>query len=78
VFDGVNRYVYIDVIANCTLRLTMPSFKCKDIGMDCPFEAKTKTEDELMRMISAHAASMHGIKTVPPDLMVKIKGAIKT
>jgi predicted small metal-binding protein len=56
----------------------MPSFKCKDIGMDCPFEAKTKTEDELMKMISAHAASMHGIKTVPPDLMVKIKGAIKT
>ena len=55
----------------------MPSFKCKDVGMECPFEVKTKTEDELMKMIAAHAASAHQMKDVPPDMMKKIKAAIK-
>jgi predicted small metal-binding protein len=55
----------------------MPSFKCKDIGMDCPFEAKAKSEAELMKMISTHAATTHKMTNVPPDMMVKIKAAIK-
>jgi predicted small metal-binding protein len=55
----------------------LPSFKCKDIGLDCPFEATAATEDELMKKISAHAASVHNMKTVPPDMMAKIKKAIK-
>lgn len=55
----------------------MPSFKCVDIGMQCPFEVKTQTEEELMKMIAAHAATSHQMKDVPPDMMVKIKAAIK-
>ena len=55
----------------------MPSFKCKDIGMDCPFETKAKTEPELMKAIAAHAATVHKMKDVPPDMMKKIKAAIK-
>jgi predicted small metal-binding protein len=55
----------------------MPSFKCKDIGMACPFEASAKTEDELMKQIGEHAAKVHDMKTVPADMMVKIKKAIK-
>jgi predicted small metal-binding protein len=45
--------------------------------MDCPFEASAKTEDELMNKIAAHAASAHNMKTVSPDMMEKIKKAIK-
>ena len=55
----------------------MPSFKCKDIGLECPFEAKAKTQDELMQKIATHAASAHDMKTVPPDTMKAIKKAIK-
>jgi predicted small metal-binding protein len=55
----------------------MPSFKCKDIGMDCKFEAKAPTHDELMKKIATHAASAHNMKTVPPETMTKIKKAIK-
>jgi len=55
----------------------MPSFKCKDIGLDCPFEASAKTEDELMKKIAEHAGKEHGMKTVPDDTMAKIKKAIK-
>jgi predicted small metal-binding protein len=55
----------------------MPSFKCKDIGMDCPFEAKADSVPELMKAIAAHAASVHKMKDVPPDMMMKIKSVIK-
>jgi predicted small metal-binding protein len=55
----------------------MPSFKCTDIGMACPFETSAKTEDELLKKIAEHAAKAHDIKTVPPELMTKIKKAIK-
>jgi predicted small metal-binding protein len=55
----------------------MPSFKCKDIGMDCPFEVKTKSEEDLMKLIASHAATEHKMKDVPPDMLKKIKAAVK-
>jgi len=55
----------------------MPSFRCKDIGMDCAFEATARTEEELMKKILEHAAKAHNMKMVPPDVLAKIKNAIK-
>jgi predicted small metal-binding protein len=55
----------------------LPSFKCKDIGMTCGFEAKANTEDELMKKIAEHAKAVHNMKTIPPDVMASIKKAIK-
>jgi len=55
----------------------MPSFKCKDTGMSCSFEAIDKTEDELMKKIAEHAGKAHNMKTIPPDVMGKVKKAIK-
>lgn len=55
----------------------MPSFKCKDVGMDCPFEASALTRNGLMKKISDHAAQVHKMTEVPPDLLEKIKAAIK-
>jgi len=55
----------------------MPSFKCKDIGMSCAFETTAKTEDELMKRITEHAGKAHNMKTIPADVMSKVKKAIK-
>jgi predicted small metal-binding protein len=55
----------------------MPTFKCKDIGMDCQFETKAKSNDEIMKTIKDHALKVHDIKDISPDLMTKITGAIK-
>jgi len=55
----------------------MPSFKCRDIGMACNFEATAKTRDELMKKISEHARKAHNMKTIQPDVMEKVKKAIK-
>jgi predicted small metal-binding protein len=54
----------------------MPSFKCKDIGMACGFEATAKTEDELIKKIAEHANKAHNMKTIPPDVMAKVREAI--
>lgn len=55
----------------------MPSFACKDIGMNCPFTASAPTEAELIKKIAEHAKNAHKIDPVPDDLMGKIKKAIK-
>ena len=55
----------------------MPSFACKDIGMDCTFKMTAPTEAELMKKIAEPAKSVHKIDPVHPDLLAKIKKAIK-
>jgi predicted small metal-binding protein len=55
----------------------MPSFVCKDIGMDCGFQANAPTEAELMKKIAEHAKSVHKMEIIPPDVMAKVKAAIK-
>jgi len=55
----------------------MASSVCKDIGMDCKFQTSAPTEAELMKKIAEHAKSVHKIDPVPPDLMAKIRKAIK-
>jgi predicted small metal-binding protein len=55
----------------------MPTFKCSDTGMACPFEASAPTEAELMDKIAKHASAAHGMKTIPADMMEKVNKAIK-
>ena len=55
----------------------MPTFACKDLGMECPFTASAPTEAGLMKKIAEHAKTVHKIDPVPADMMMKIKKAIK-
>ena len=55
----------------------MASFKCKDIGMKCKFEVKTDNQDELMPIIALHADKSHNMKEFSPDMLEKVKKAIK-
>jgi predicted small metal-binding protein len=55
----------------------MPSIKCRDIGMKCGFEVKDEDEGELMQIVALHAEKTHNLKTIPPDVMEKVKKAIK-
>lgn len=55
----------------------MPSIKCKDLGMDCGFKATAETEEELLKKVAEHAAEVHGMKEISPEMMEKVKAAIK-
>jgi predicted small metal-binding protein len=52
-------------------------FKCKNIGMDCDFETKAKSIDEIMPKIKEHAESAHKITTIDDELKNKITASIK-
>ena len=41
--------------------------RCKDIGVDCDFEAHGKTADEVLKKAAEHARKEHGIKRVTKD-----------
>jgi predicted small metal-binding protein len=57
--------------------IEVPSLKCRDIGMACNLSASAKTEAELMTKITEHASKMHNLKQMSPDMMEKVKKAIK-
>jgi len=52
-------------------------FKCKDIGMNCGFEASAKSQDDLLPKIADHAKSAHNIQQIDDALKQKVTSAIK-
>jgi|SRR6185437_1736722 len=54
------------------------TFRCADVGnADCRWEAKGRTEDELMPQISQHARDAHGMTSIDDRMRTKIKDAIR-
>jgi predicted small metal-binding protein len=52
--------------------------RCRDVGMDCDFEARGNTEEEVLKQASAHARTTHQITEMPPELAAKVRAAIRT
>jgi predicted small metal-binding protein len=52
------------------------SFRCKDIGMDCSFEAQGSTEHELMRKFIDHAEPAHNMQVLSADVIFHVQNAI--
>ena len=51
--------------------------KCRDVGVDCDFEAHGNTEVEILQKAAEHAKGCHKGVQLTPELIAKIKGAIK-
>lgn len=52
--------------------------RCRDVGMDCDFEATGNTEDEVMQQAAAHARTRHNIQEITPELAAKVRSVIRT
>ena len=52
-------------------------FTCSDAGVDCNWSVNANTEEELMTKIAEHAKEHHGFDPIPPELVEKVKAAIK-
>ena len=52
------------------------SFRCKDIGMDCSFEAQGSTAHELMRKFIDHAEPAHNMQVLSADIIFNVHKAI--
>jgi predicted small metal-binding protein len=53
-------------------------FSCGDLMQGCQFVAKADNEQRLLQEVAKHAAQAHGITQITPDLLTKVKAAIKT
>lgn len=51
---------------------------CGHVVPGCDFTASAATEDELLQKVVTHAAAVHGITEVTPELAAQVKAAIKT
>ena len=51
--------------------------RCRDVGVDCDFEARGETEQEVLDQCAGHAKSAHGMDQIPPELAQKVRAAIR-
>jgi predicted small metal-binding protein len=55
----------------------MKVIRCRDVGVDCDFEARGQTEQEVLKECTEHARSAHGMEEIPAELVMKVKAAIR-
>jgi AhpD family alkylhydroperoxidase len=51
--------------------------RCRDVGADCDYVIRGKTEGEIFEKASEHAKTFHSMKEIPKELMEKVRGAIR-
>ena len=44
----------------------------------CEFKFEEPTEERILEKVARHADHDHGVKEVPPELLAKVKAAIRT
>jgi len=89
-YSGMNLPVYLrkylpgnpvnphyEYKAGGTRQAPVLSFRCRDIGMDCPFEVTGTTKNKIYREFIGHAESTHNVTVLSADLLFKINEAIK-
>ena len=50
---------------------------CRDVGVDCDFEATGDTNEEILAKAADHAKTAHGFDGIPPELLGRVQAAIK-
>ena len=53
------------------------TYTCRDVGVDCDWAASSETEEGLLEIIAEHAKNVHGMTEIAPELLAKVKAAIK-
>jgi len=51
--------------------------RCRDVGLNCDFEARGITEEEVLLKAIVHARIVHEVSDVPPELATKVRAAIR-
>lgn len=50
---------------------------CHDVVPGCGFMADAATEEELLAKVAEHARAAHGVSEITPELVSKVRGAIR-
>ena len=44
----------------------------------CAFEVQAETEEEVLRLTTEHGKAIHKMTSMPPDMVAKVKAAVRT
>jgi predicted small metal-binding protein len=50
--------------------------RCREVGVDCDFEARGATVEEVMQQCAEHAKAAHGMNEVSAELAAKVQASI--
>ena len=50
--------------------------RCREVGLDCDFEARGETQQEVLTKAAEHARKDHGLTEIPAELMSKVQSAV--
>ncbi|MDQ6705442.1 MAG: DUF1059 domain-containing protein [Acidobacteriota bacterium] len=50
--------------------------RCREVGMDCDWEGRGESQQEVLTKAADHAKTEHGIEQIPADLMAKVQSAV--
>ncbi len=53
------------------------TFACKDMGFECNFVARAKTDKDLLVKVAQHARQAHNIEKVDSDMERKVLSVVK-
>jgi predicted small metal-binding protein len=51
--------------------------RCREVGVDCDFEARGATEEEVLEQCANHGRIAHGMQELTPELVAKVRAAIR-
>ena len=53
-------------------------FRCRDIGNNCNYQVRGKSEEEVLQKVSEHAKTAHNMTEISKELADKVRTTIYT
>ncbi len=50
---------------------------CRDVGFDCDGVIRAETEEEILKQAAEHAQKVHNLKEITPEVVEKVRAAIR-
>ena len=50
---------------------------CRDVGFDCNGVVRAPTEQEALQQVAVHAKEVHGVDSVPPEIVQKVREVMR-
>lgn len=51
--------------------------RCRDVGFDCEGVVRAETEEEALAQVALHAKEAHGLDTVSPEVVDKVRSVMR-
>jgi predicted small metal-binding protein len=55
----------------------MKVLKCRDVGLDCDFEIRAETEEEILKQATEHGRTVHNIEEISESIQAVLVSLIR-